>query len=145
MRHVLVIAFLMTMTVPAAADEPKADPKVEPKKSEQVNKAFGSGTKKSQTPPPAKPPPLTPEQAAKLAVKNAKAAFVAAVAACERPGVCDPKSPAASRDSITLLKQKDEEFSRACKACASPEKCEAERGQILEGSSRYGSNPCDAR
>jgi formate-dependent phosphoribosylglycinamide formyltransferase (GAR transformylase) len=76
-------------------------------------------------------------------VARAKKAFLASVAACERPGICDPKSPSVNRELLQGLEGAEKGFMQACTACASDERCEAERERIRGGGGRSTRSPCE--
>jgi hypothetical protein len=69
----------------------------------------------------------------RAAAARAKALFVFAIETCDRPERCDP----AMRDDT------ERQFLNACRLCAPPEKCEAERDSIRAGQSTRRGTVCE--
>lgn len=69
----------------------------------------------------------------RAAASRAKALFVFAIETCDKPERCDP----AMRDDT------ERQFLNACRLCAPPEKCEAERDAVRAGQSSRRGTVCD--
>jgi hypothetical protein len=130
------ISFLAALAVAAAAYA--AEPKKDGKKDDPSTHAQPAETprdklEKLKAAKKGAPDPKKAEEAAERAeVSRAKSIYVFAVEACEQPARCD----AALRDEA------EQRFMGACRACASDERCEAERAAILGGTAKRTANPC---
>jgi hypothetical protein len=69
----------------------------------------------------------------RAAAARAKSLFVFAVETCDKPDRCDPMM----RDDT------ERQFLNACRLCAPPEKCEAERDAIRAGQSTRRGTVCE--
>ena len=105
--------------------------------------ATGAGAADAKTTKDISKPPkskVTAEQA--KAVRTGKAQFMAAVGSCNKPDLCDPKSPARNPELVTMLQRSEELFRVACVQCASDAACEQEIARIKDGRGRFGYNVC---
>jgi hypothetical protein len=75
-------------------------------------------------------------------LRQSKNAFMAAVGACERPGLCDPDSKTSDRESTRLLLSSEDRFMSLCQLCATRDDCESERQRMRSGKRSRGVAPC---
>jgi hypothetical protein len=143
MIRAVCIATALLFAAPALAqdEQPQKTDTTKSKPSSAKDKKGAKGkdakpAKPTHTSAAAKTQPATaakdPNFAERTAAKRAKSVFLFAMDACERPERCD----AALRDDA------ETQFVAACRACASNDKCEAERVAIREGHATNFADPC---
>lgn len=115
----------------AAAKQPAPSKKASAKKP--AAKATASRATDAKTAAERKKKGATQGNPAQLAaVARMKSIFMFAVETCERPEKCDE----------AMRSDAERQFLDACRACASAERCEAERDAIKGARTTKQSNPC---
>lgn len=132
MRRTILLPLLVALAAPGPAGAQPQPPPPGTGKQGTPAPAAGKppgGDKKKE---PAKAAGAKPASEHVQAVARTKSIFLFAMESCDRPERCDP----------SLRDDAERRFLDACRLCAPPEACEAERDSIRQGAARRRSNPC---
>ncbi len=134
MTRTILLAVSLALAAPTtvlaqAKDEAAAK---QPSKKASAKKAAAKGTAGAGAPEKKKKAESRANAPQLAAVARMKSVFMFAVETCERPEKCDQ----------AMRADAERQFLDACRACASAERCEAERDAIQQSRTTKQSNPC---